>query len=328
MEFGLQVNGLEPARLRDVAQTAEGLGFRFLTLPDHYLYEGPERSVDPHLLNHDPLLAAAVLVEATKTARVGHLVLCNLFRHPLMTARAITTLDHLSGGRMVLGIGAGWTATEFEMTGIPFPDVGTRLRMLDEALQCIRLLWREERTTFDGDFYRLKDAIHWPKPVQQPHPPILLGGGGKGLLRVAAKHADVVNLANDTGGAGYIALADVAKVTDERFRARTRFLHDCAREAGRDPAAIRLSNVTFNTMLTDSPAQTRERAEMLAPMFRTTPDGMLHSPNALIGTPEEISTEVERRRLEWGVSQVIFSFPGEAALRRLGETVVRWLRDQ
>ncbi len=163
--------------------------------------------------------------------------------------------------------------------------------------------------------------------MQRPHPPILLGGGGKGLLRVAAKHADVVNLGVDTGGVGYIAMGEVAKVTDERFRSRAGFLRDCARAAGRDPAAIRLSNVAFNTMLTDSSAQTQERAAMLAPVFRTTPEGVLRSPNALVGTTDEIAAEIRRRAREWGVSQVIFSFPGEPALRRLGETVVPALRD-
>src|SRR5262249_9572586 len=149
------------------------------------------RQFDPHHLSYDPMVMVAVIAEATKRIRVGHLVLCNLFRHPVITAQSLNALDRLTNGRTFAGLGTGWTEREFKMTGIPFPDIGTRLRMLDEALTVIRSLWTKEETTFAGEFYQLKDAILWPKPVQRPHPPILLGGGGKGLLRIAAKHADV-----------------------------------------------------------------------------------------------------------------------------------------
>ena len=322
MEFGLQLNGLELPRLHDVAQAAEALGFSFLTLPDHYVFEGPERATDPKVLNFDPMLAAAVMAQATKTARIGHLVLCNLFRHPLETARAISSLDHLSGGRMVLGIGSGWTATEFEMTGIPFPPITPRLAQLEEALQCIRSLWTQETTSFDGAYYHLRDAIQWPKPVQQPMPPILLGGGGKGLLRIAAKHADIVNVIVETGKAGYIALGNVAKLTDEAFRERVAFLHESARAVGRDPKSIRISNVAFNLALTNSPQESRERAEMLAGLFQNTPEGIMQSPTSLIGTPDELIAEIQRRQQVWGVSQIVVSFQGETVMRRLGETVL------
>src|SRR5262245_39072666 len=132
MEFGLQISNLPFPELRDVAQAAEGLGFDTLFLPDHIVHEGPEHQVDPQTLSFDPMIMAAVLCEATTRARVGHLVLCNLFRHPVITAQSLVSLDHLSGGRLVAGLGTGWTEREFQMTGIPYPDIQTRLRMLDE----------------------------------------------------------------------------------------------------------------------------------------------------------------------------------------------------
>lgn len=322
MEFGLQVNALELPRLRDVAQQAEALGIGFLALPDHYLYEGPERQHDASMLVWDPMLAAAVLASATTRARIGHLVLCNLFRHPIETARALTTLDHLSGGRVVAGIGAGWTEREFQMTGIPFPDIGTRLRMLDEALGVIRSLWTAEATTHQGQFYRLEHAIVHPKPVQRPHPPVLLGGAGKGLLRIAARHADIVNVISETGRTGYIALDQVAKFTDDRFRARVAFVRAEARAAGRDPAAITISNVCFTAMLTDSPAETQERATMFSGLFGGSIAATLRAPTMLIGTPEEMVAEIRRRRAEWGIEQLVIAFAGEAMLRRFGEEVV------
>lgn len=322
MEFGLQLAGLEWAQLRDVAQAAEELGFQALLVPDHIVAEGPERQFDPHHLSYDAMVVVAALSAATKMARIGHLVLCNLFRHPVITAQGLTSLDRLSGGRLIAGLGTGWTEREFRMTGIPFPDIGTRLRMLDEALSCIRSLWTREETTFPGEFYQLRDAILWPKPVQQPHPPILLGGGGRGLLRVAAKHADIVNIISDAGKPGYISLANVAKLTDESFRAKVRFLREEAQRHGRDGRAIQISNVIFTTLLTDSPAATQSVAEGMAPMFNTTPEGLLHSPMALVGTPEQCIAELKRRGREWELSQVIFSFAGEDAMRRLAQEVL------
>jgi probable F420-dependent oxidoreductase len=322
MEFGLQLGNLEWQRLRDVAQMAEEVGFHALMLPDHVVYEAPERQFDPRRLAYDPMIVAAILIESTQRVQVGHLVLCNLFRHPVIAAQSLASLDTLSGGRTFAGVGTGWTEREFKMTGIPFPDIATRLRMLDEALTCMRSLWTEETTTFAGEFYRLQDAILWPKPARQPHPPILLGGGGRGLLRVAAKHADIVNIISNAGKPGYISLQEVAKLTDESFRAKIRFLRAEAARAGRDPQAIRISNMMFATIVTDSPAATRAMAEAMAPGFNSTPEAMMRSPMALIGTPEQCIAEMRRRAKEWEVSQFVFSFTDEAMLRRLATDVL------
>ena len=323
MKFGLQVSNIEWNELRDLAQTAEGMGFDAIMLPDHIVYEGPERQSDAQHLAYDPILQAAIVSEATRRVRIGHLVLCNLFRHPWFTAQCIGSLDHLSGGRAFLGLGSGWTETEFRMTGLPFPDITTRLRMLDEALTCIRGLWTQERTTCAGEFYQLRDAIQWPKPLQRPHPPILLGGSGKGLLRVAARHADVVNIVSDVGKAGYIALESTRRFDDAAFRDRVRFVRAEAARAGRDPQAIRISQVVFQVMLTDSPAATRTMADDLGAMFGGSGEEIRRSPLFLLGTPDECVAELQRRGREWDLSEVVFSRPPDAAtLRRLAEDVL------
>jgi probable F420-dependent oxidoreductase len=320
MQFGLQIAFDDWSRLRDTAQTAEAVGFSAVYFPDHLLPEGPERQ---HMGRpaYDPMVQAALVIEATKRIRVGHLVLCNLFRHPAVTARSLATLDELSGGRLIAGLGTGWTETEFRMSGIPFPDIGTRLRMLDEALTCIRGLWREEPFSFAGEFYRFQEASFVPRPVQKPHPPILLGGGGRGLLRVAAKHADAVNIVAETGRPGYIQMSRVAKLTDDSFRDKIAFLRAEASRHGRDGKAIRLSHVAFTNMLTESPEQTRTMAEGLAGMLGGAPaEAVLRSPLVLIGTPEECVAELRRREREWGVTETIFSLPSD--VRRLGEEVL------
>lgn len=324
MEFGIQLANIEPPRFRAMAQTMEGLGYHLVCFPDHIVMEGPEKQYDPHGLAYDMIVIAAAVIEATKKIQVGHLVLCNLFRHPVITAQSLTTLDHLSGGRLLAGLGSGWTETEFEMTGILFPPITERLRMLDEALTVIRSLWANERTTFDGEFYKLKDAILWPKPLQKPRPPIIVGGGGKGLLRIAAKHADYLNLIPGAGKAGHISLSEVKRFNDEVYREKVDFVRAETTRNGRSADAVKISSFVFITMLTDSRDATRKTAEQMAQAFGQTSEELLQSPMILIGTPEDCIVELKRRVKSWGLSQVIFSGQGmdEAAIRNLWEKVL------
>jgi probable F420-dependent oxidoreductase len=305
MDFAVQLGGIDFAQLRDIAQKVEGLGFRTVYFPDHLVAEGPERQA-MGVPAFDPMLQAAIVADATRKLRVGHLVLCNLFRHPAVTARSLATLDHLSGGRMVAGLGSGWTETEFRMTGIPFPAIGERLRMLDEALTCIRGLWGREPFSFEGEFYKFEAADISPRPVQD-RPPIVLGGSGKGLLRIAAKHADVVNIVADTGRAGYIALANAVKLTDATFRDKVGFLRAEAKRAGRDGGAIRVSGALFTVQLTDSRAAAHATVEGLAGMFGVPPAALLASPLFLVGTPDDCITELRRRQREWDLSEAVLS---------------------
>jgi len=266
MEFGLFLSQIDFAAVRESARNAEQIGFDLVVFPDHFVHEGPGGEYDPHTLAHDAILLAAA-ADATRKIRIGHLVLCNLFRHPAVTAQALMSLDHLSGGRAVAGLGAGWMETEFRMTGIGFPGIGTRLRMLDEALTCIKSLWAQERTTFSGEFYRLSDAILWPKPLQRPHPPILIGGSGRGALRVMAKHADIANIAVDTGKAGKLTLDGMSGVNDAVFKERAEFVRAEAARLGRDPKAITISNAIFAVMLADSTATAEATAREVGKTF-------------------------------------------------------------
>ena len=320
MEFGVQIGSAEFGEMKELAARAEALGFGVIMIPDHIVYEGPEKQIDAGWLSYDAMVRAALILEATKHVQVGHLVLCNLFRHPAITAQGITSLDRLSGGRAFCGIGTGWTASEFAMTGIPYPEMTTRLEMLDEALTVMKALWTQERTTFAGRHYRLNDAMLHPKPTRQP--PILLGGGGKGLLRVAARHADVVNIIAEVGAKGYISTAEAAKLTDEAFRAKVRFLREEAARHGRDGNAIRISNVAFTTMLTDSAEQTQTTCQALGGFFGIPPEAVPKTPLALIGSPADVAAEISRRQREWGVSQVVFSAREPSLLERLAKEVM------
>ena len=170
----------------------------------------------------------------TKRVRIGCLVTGNIHRHPALLAKMATTVDHLSGGRLEMGMGTGWNQDALGRLGMPFYDVPERAARLGEAIRVLKALWTQERANFDGRFYQLKDAIHEPKPVQKPHPPITIGGRGpKVTTRIAARHAERWNT---SGGRGYDTDAEAVKVLDEH----------CAR-IGRDPKTLRRSvNLGWN----------------------------------------------------------------------------------
>ncbi len=173
---------------------AEALGFDSIWLFDHFmaLYADP----DGPCLETSTLLAA--LAQETSRAKIGVLVYGNTHRHPAVLAKEIVTVDHISNGRAILGIGAGWNEREHRAYGIPFPSAGDRVEMLDESLQIMESLFTERRTTFHGAHYQLDDAPFAPKPVQHKLP-ILIGGTRPKMLKVVARHADLWDTSRDPG---------------------------------------------------------------------------------------------------------------------------------
>jgi F420-dependent oxidoreductase-like protein len=208
--------------LRAVWRIADEAGFDHLWGFDHF--NPIFADVAGNIFEGMTLLAA--MAEATTRVRIGLMVTGNTYRHPGVLAKMATTIDHLSGGRLEFGIGASGAEAEHTMLGIPFYTPGERVRRLGEALTVCRMLWTEERASFDGRYYRLRDAVANPKPVQRPHPPIWVGGAGEKLtLRVVAEHADVWNV-----------IGSVEEVT----RKASILEQHCA-DAGRDPSEIKRS---------------------------------------------------------------------------------------
>ena len=190
---------------------------------DHFASLGGDDTLD---IFEAWTLLAGMAARTTRT-RVGCSVTGNTYRHPAVLAKAAVTVDHLSGGRLEFGIGAGWAENEHTMLGLPFGTARDRADWLEEALPIIRSLWTEPRTTFTGKHYLLTEAVAEPKPVQTPHPPIWIGGvGRRRTLRMAAEHAAVWN----APGGSPAEVAELSAVLDGH----------CA-DIGRDPAEIRRS---------------------------------------------------------------------------------------
>jgi alkanesulfonate monooxygenase SsuD/methylene tetrahydromethanopterin reductase-like flavin-dependent oxidoreductase (luciferase family) len=197
--------------------------------------------------------------------------------------------------------------------------------MLDESLTCMQSLWANERTNFAGNYYQLREAILWPKPIQRPHPPILLGGGGNGLLRLAAKHADYLNIISPVGKVGRMSAEGLRRMNDQAFRERVDFVRTEAKRIGRDPKAIKISNVMLGFMLVDTEEAARQTLGAIAQMFHVTPEILAASPAIFIGTPKQCVVELTRRAEHWDVSQFIFGAAmgtDENQIRRLRREVI------
>jgi alkanesulfonate monooxygenase SsuD/methylene tetrahydromethanopterin reductase-like flavin-dependent oxidoreductase (luciferase family) len=239
----------------------------------------------------------------------------------MITAQALATLDHIGGGRLIAGIGTGWTEQEFTMSGIPFPDMKARGEMLDEALTCIRSLWTNEVTNFEGRYYKLRDAVLWPKPIRKPYPPIMVGGGGRPIVRIAARHADISNITWELGRAGKFDPGYLTEFNEARFKERIEYLGDECEKNGRPRNAVAISNLIGSCVVTDSEAATAKTVDGVARALGFTTEQVRHCPMLLIGTPETCIDELRSRVKAFGISQFIVTTKSEKTIRTLGEKI-------
>jgi probable F420-dependent oxidoreductase len=257
--------------------------------------------VPDHFVNDlSPVPALSIAAEATNTLRVGSYVFDNDFRHPAMVAKEAATLDLLSDGRFELGIGAGWHGPEYEQVGIPFDPPGVRVSRLEEAVTVIKALFGEEPVTFSGKYYTINGLVGLPRPAQRPHPPIFIAGGSKRVLSLAGREADIVGLHLRTyadGSGGDISSTSV-DATQEKL--------DWVREAAGD----RFDQLEFNVLaprlaITDNPRQAADDLAAKANRPGLTPELLLESPNALIGTVDEIVDTLQMRRERYLISYIV-----------------------
>ena len=226
-------------------RTVEKLGFDWASVFDHFL---PIQS-DPEGPCFEGLTLLSALAAHTSRIRCGVIVIGVTYRNPAVLANIATTIDHVSGGRLELGLGSAWYQMEHEQYGIPFPTVGRRARMLGEALKILRSLWTEHRTCFDGRYYKITDALCEPKPVQKPHPPLWVGGMGEKLtLRVVAESADGWN---------------TFFMPEEIYRHKLDVLAEHCRAVGRDPDDIR-KQIVVQAVVGETEKDLEQRLERLA----------------------------------------------------------------
>jgi probable F420-dependent oxidoreductase len=270
----------------DFCRKVEDLGYSSVLLSDHLW---------PQLAPGPAIMAAA---DATTALRVGALMFCNDFRHPVMLAKEAATLDLLSDGRLELGIGAGWKDADYKHAGVPKASGKQRVDRLTEAIAILKGLFADGPFDFEGQHYRVTGLDSQPKPVQRPRPPLILGGGAPRVLSMAAREGDIVSI-NRSLRAGAVGTQarnnSSAAATDQKV------------QWIRDAAGDRFEELELNMVVPDLQITSNRRAEAerLVDRYDLEPEEVLQVPHLWLGTVDEICEDLQTRRDRWGVSYVV-----------------------
>ena len=285
--FAVQLSSASSgAAWRDLARTIEGLGYSTLFIPDHFEDQ------------FGPLVALTVAAEATTDLRVGSLVFGNDYRHPIVLAKEVATLDLVSEGRVEFGLGAGWMTTDYEQSGIPNDPPGVRISRMSESLAVMKSLWSTGAATLAGEHYTITGAVGAPLPHSRPHPKIIIGGGGKRVLGIAAREADIVGV-NPSLAAGYVGSEVLETTTAEYYDQRIAWIREAAGDRFDD---LELQVLPFLVQIV--PAR-EDALERLSTMMGVTAEDIDGSPIALIGTIDQITERLVERRERFGFSYVV-----------------------
>jgi probable F420-dependent oxidoreductase len=314
IKFGLFLPTDDFSKARAAAEWADANGFYSVSINDHFFSPLGSPQV-PQLECFSTLSAIAAV---TKKVRLTPTVVANSFRTPPMLAKITSTLDHLSNGRLVLGIGSGWQRSEYDAHGYPYPSNVERLEQLHDAIKLIKTMWTAEEPSYHGRFFSVNKAYNNPRPVQKPHPPIMVGGSGSKLLRITAADAQIANLIPPIINGKDFAQdpAAAVKFDKEELRRRIGMLRRLVTEAGRAPDAVEISGLAM-LRLSHSKSEVDAAARQTASaMGFPNEEAVRNSPVLLMGTPEEVKRELRSRVEEFGMTYFIV-FPASAESREL-----------
>ena len=284
--FGVQVSKETSAKgWAELARRTEAAGYEVLTMPDHFTDQ----------LAPIPALMAAA--SATTTLRVGALVFDNDYKHPVVLAKELATIDLLSDGRLEIGLGAGWMISDYEEAGIPYDSPKVRIDRFIEGVAVIRGAMAEGSFSFSGDHYTITNYNGQPKPMQA-RPPLLIGGGGKRVLSYAAREADIIGI-NGTMTAGVVGPEALSTMTAESVDEKVAIVAAAGAHRIND---IEMNIRTFFVKVTNDRAAT---VDGISSMFGVSKDMIDASPFALIGSVEECIEQLLERRERWGFSYTI-----------------------
>jgi F420-dependent oxidoreductase-like protein len=307
MDLGIQVEpqfGFSYADVVAIAREGESSHFRALWVSDHLLLNADAVATD--CLEAWTLLAALAI--DTKTIRIGPMVTSQSYRNPALLAKIAAGVDHMSGGRLEFGLGAGWKEVEYRAYGYEFPDAPTRITQMVETLEICTRLWREPKSTYRGKHYRIEDAVSSPKPLQKPLP-IWIGGTKPRVMRIAAKYANWFNMSNPSDP------------VEPRIAELNKNLPEACKAVGRDPTTLKRSlfmqvlAASTRNEVDEIAAQLGARAKMSGADWRKARPGMI------VGTPDEVGTRLRAIAAD-GIDHANIMFPYKFEV-----TAVRALRD-
>jgi probable F420-dependent oxidoreductase len=277
------------------AREAEARGFSTITVPDHFRAD-----------DLAPLVAMAVMAEATNAIQVGSNVFGNDYRHPVVLAKELATLDLLSEGRLQVGMGAGWLRSDYDLWGIPIDPPGARVARLAESLEVLKGLWAGDAYSFRGEHYSIDAPAGVARTLQQPHPPVLVGAGGRRMLELAAREADIVGITFNQRAGEFDAvkiMSDAGNADEGIHDRKIQWIHAAA---GDRFDALELAVFSLIT-ITDH----RDHALAAAADAQgVTKQWLADAPQFSFGTVDEVADDLERKRARYGISYIMT--PGEA----------------
>ena len=294
--FAVQATNAAGAReWRDTARKVQDLGYSTLFLADHYLGPGPaQRAARTPRQDLAPIAAMATAAAVTETLRIGCRVFCVDYHVPAVLAKEAATLDLLSDGRLELGIGAGWSGVEYTAMGLEFDRPGRRISKLEEVIELIKAHFDGSELAIGGEFVNVHGYAGRPRPVQRPHPPIIIGGGGRRVLGLAAREADIVSISN----VPFVESNDAGLSPHEEARRRIGCVQAAAPERF---DTLEVESSPYFTEITDN--QDSALAE-LASKTQIPTEVLRDHPNVLIGSPATVADVLLSRRDELGVNYV------------------------
>jgi probable F420-dependent oxidoreductase len=304
--FAVQLHQLPRDSWRERAREIEALGYSTIFWPDHFGTQW------------DPMTSLAALAGATERIRLGTLVCDVDYRHPVIYAKASATLHLVSGGRHEFGLGAGWMETDYVSAGMSYDSPGVRISRLDEALQIIRSMWTQERTSFEGEHYTIRDIEQAAELPPGQRPDLVVGGGGRRLLRLAGRHADIVGI-NPTLVEGKVTQDTARDLAPERVREKITWVREAASAAGRDPDEIELNSLVFVVAITDDASGLRDG---LAQNTGMSVEQVEDCPLFLTGSGAEICDRLQKRREETGISYITIQGDRPGLVEDFAENVV------
>lgn len=297
--FGVQAFSAGSAKeWTELARRVEALGYSTLHLADHYFGNGPVEATTHHpvqMLAATPAMAHAAAV--TSTLRIGCRVFCVDYHVPAVLAKEAATLDVLSDGRLELGLGAGWIRDEYDAMGVPFDRAGVRIDRLEEFIGLVKAHFGPDQIDARGTHIQVYNYSGQPKPVQQPRPPIMIGGGAQRVLTLAGREADIVSL-NFNNSSGMIGPDGVGSSTAAETDRKIGWIRDGAGDRFNE---IEIEIGGYFTTVTDNGEAV---ASAMAAAFGLSVEEMRAHPNALIGSVDEICEQLQARRERYGISYV------------------------
>lgn len=296
-------NSFEAARA--TAERAEALGYYSVSLDDHFFMRG--LMSDPKTPHLECFTTLSAIAAVTRRVKLLQMVTSMSYRNPALLAKMTATLDNISGGRLIVGVGAGWFKEEYDAYGFPYPSNAVRIEQLDDGIKVLKAMWTEDEPTYRGKYFSIDKAYNFPKPLQKPHPPLLVGGSGKNVLKISGAQADIANLVPPVKR-GYVDIAEALKFDKAELKRRIAQIGEFAKQAGRAADAVEISGNSF-VLAASGKAEAERMVQMTAAAMNVQDiEAARRSPQVLVGTIEEVKSELRARIEDLGITYFSLEF--------------------